>query len=75
MKIVELLEVDRSDLEWAHSLERNPSPHQPNKALDGVWIYDKKSHRKLSGPFRDRDAAESFKRNRPDRIPADAVIR
>lgn len=40
-----------------------------------VWLIDRASGKKLAGPFRDEDAAGSFKTNRKDRIPADAAIK
>lgn len=39
-----------------------------------IWLVDRATGKKLSGPFKDDDAAASFKRNRPDRIPKDARI-
>lgn len=39
-----------------------------------VWLVDRASGKKLAGPFKDDDAAISFKTNRKDRIPADARV-
>lgn len=40
-----------------------------------VWLIDRASGKKLAGPFKDEEAAGSFKTNRKDRIPADAAVK
>lgn len=39
-----------------------------------VWLVDRATGKKLSGPFKNDDAAISFKQNRKDKIPPDARI-
>ena len=76
MKLAEIiLEVDRGDLELAHSVERRQ--HAAAQRADpsrGFWLVDRKTGKKLSGPFKDDDAVIRFKQNRSDKIPSDARI-
>jgi nitrous oxide reductase accessory protein NosL len=76
MKLTEILnEVDRGDLELAQTVERRQrTDSQHMDPSRGFWLVDRKSGKKLSGPFKDEDAAARFKQNRSDRIPTDARI-
>ena len=75
MKLVDLFEVDRGDLELAQThATRQHATSQRDDPLRGVWLVDRKTGKKLSGPFKDDDAAARFKQNRSDKIPSDARI-
>ena len=69
MKINEIMYDRAGDQQWRADIE------QRNAALAGVWIIDRKTAKRLAGPFKDEQKAQSFKVNRPDRIPADAIIK
>lgn len=75
MKLMEI--VDRGDMAlnraWEQRQGRSQDMHA--KHVKGYWLLDRKTGKKLSGPFGDHDKAESFKSNRSDKIPSDAVIR
>lgn len=43
-------------------------------AVHGVWLISREGKR-LAGPFADMAKAEMYKKGRPDRIPANAVIK
>lgn len=74
MKIHQILtEIDAGDINWAHSIASREQ--SKSAATSGFWLIDKQTGKKLHGPFKDYEAARTFKRNRPDRIPADAVIK
>lgn len=71
---------DRGDTDLRNTWEQRRKEELAHKAkmnsyVKGFWLLDKKSAKKLSGPFKSFDAAESFKTNRSDKIPADAVIK
>ena len=42
--------------------------------MSGIWLVDPKTKKQLAGPFKTEQAATSFKSNRPDRIPASALV-
>ena len=69
MKINEIMYDRSGEQQWRADIE------QRSAALAGVWIIDRKTAKRLAGPFKDEQKAESFKKNRPDRIPADAIIK
>ena len=72
---MKLFEIDVGDLHLQQMAARNTQMQQSKMApTKGVWLVDRASGKKLAGPFKDDDAAVSFKRNRPDRIPADARL-
>ena len=43
-------------------------------AVHGFWLISREGKR-LMGPFTDANKAEAYKRGRPDRIPATAVVK
>lgn len=74
MKLNQLInEVDVGDLQLAaqHSREPNAAP----SPTAGVWLVDKRTARRLAGPFASVERARAHQKNRPDKIPADAVVR
>lgn len=76
MKLTEILtEVDRGDLELMQTYDRRQqATAQRDDPSRGFWLIDRKTGKKLSGPFKSEEAASSFKQNRTDRIPSDARI-
>lgn len=62
MKLNEVF--DRGEIELHNAIASQP-----------WWLLDAKTKKKLAGPFKDQDKAASFKKNRTDRIPQDALIR
>jgi hypothetical protein len=74
MKLSEIFEgVDIGD-HYLQDTVANQQAQQQQSPMRGVWLIDRKTGKKVGGPFKDDDAAASFKKNRPDRIPADARI-
>ena len=71
MKVLELFGNSSSsrhgDYEWHQSIAN------PHSAIKGFWLM--KDGVKLSGPFATYDKAASFKANRKDKIPVNAVIK
>jgi hypothetical protein len=68
--------LDYGDVAMAHAADaRQQKMSGMASATKGYWLLDKRSGKKLSGPFKDYASAESFQENRKDRIPSDAVIR
>lgn len=43
-------------------------------ATSGIWLISREG-KKLAGPFSDTEKAEAYKVGRPDRIPADAIVK
>lgn len=75
MKLIDLFEVDRGDLELAQTVaNRQQSASQAADPMRGFWLVDRKTGKKLSGPFKDDAAAVRFKQNRTDKIPSDARV-
>jgi hypothetical protein len=77
MKWQDVMEIDAGDLYLAHQAqarERGAGLDRMTRTK-GHWIIDRATGKKLAGPFKDDDAAVSFKQNRKDRIPADARIK
>lgn len=62
------------DAAFADAARRARAMDQATMATGQVWLIDRASGKRLAGPFKDEDAAMSFKTNRKDRIPADARI-
>ncbi len=72
---MKLCEIDVGDLHLQQMAARNAQAKQQMMSpTKGVWLVDRATGKKLAGPFKDDDAALSFKRNRKDRIPADARL-
>lgn len=71
MKVLDLFDDSSSsrydDRAWHQSITT------PHAAIKGFWLV--KDGKKLSGPFTAYDKAASFKANRKDKIPVDAVIK
>lgn len=77
MKLADIFEgIDHGDHAIHHSVhqaaERRTSAH--SMSVKGFWLVDRASGKKLSGPYKSADSAESFKKNRKDKIPADAKV-
>lgn len=73
MKLFEIVDVG----DWhMQQMAARRGQMQQDKAMQtkGVWLVDRATGKKLAGPFADDDKAVTFKRNRPDRIPADARL-
>lgn len=67
MKLMEIYGSERhAEQEWRTGVEAPKGEY---------WLIDRASGRKLAGPFKDQERALSFKKNRKDRIPADAVAK
>lgn len=62
------------DAAMADAARRARALDQATVSTGQVWLIDRATGKKLAGPFKDDDAAISFKTNRKDRIPADARI-
>jgi hypothetical protein len=78
MKLFEILnEIDAGDLYLAHMVDdrRNRGERDRNSYLTGFWLIDPTSGKKITGPFKDKEAALRFKANRPDKVPANAVVK
>lgn len=79
MKLFEILEEG----EWSGDIAlQNTQQYRNDRGqrdassfTKGVWIIDRNTGKKLAGPFKDNDAARTFKANRGDRIPPDALLR
>jgi len=70
MKLNELF--DRGDHELQQSVaNRQRELNQKDQATKGIWWVDG-AGKKLAGPFADQEKADSFKKNRPDRVPKGA---
>lgn len=71
---MKICEIDIGD----HHLSNSFTQSQQQKIdvrknhLEGHWLIDPSSGKKLSGPFKDKEAALRFKENRKDKIPANA---
>lgn len=74
MKLLEIYDTRSDYRREAGDLNYHTSVEKANAAIKGFWIMDR-SGKKLSGPYATREKAESFKANRPDRIPRDAIIK
>lgn len=79
MKLFELFDVRSSDRRenGDHNLHHsvNLAGEQRQAAKDQMaGIYWIVSGKKVAGPFADKQKAESFKANRPDRVPKTAVM-
>ena len=78
MKLFEIL--DRGgDIAWHadianRSTSRPVDISHPSSHARGWWLISREGKR-LAGPFKDQDAAASFKANRPDRIPPTAIAK
>lgn len=74
MKLNQLItEVDVGDLQLA---AQHDSKQQETKShTAGFWLVDKRTARRLAGPFASAERARSHQQNRRDKIPADAVVR
>jgi len=77
MKLAELSEMydtrkefrrEAGDLNYHRAIESQPKP-----SSNEVWLWS--NGKRVYGPFKDVEAAERFKKNRPDRIPANAVAK
>lgn len=68
MKLNEIMYDRAGELNWRDQAE------QRSAALAGVWWIDRKTKKRIAGPFADETKANSFKQNRPDRVPADALM-
>lgn len=81
MKLFEIFGrgADRSvEGEWreqmaARHAARTSDPAHAS-AVHGFWLISREGKR-LAGPFADANKAELYKRGRPDRIPANAVVK
>lgn len=74
MKLTEIFDT-RAHMDMTAMADRNARMQQDKMApMKGFWLVDRASGKKLAGPFKDDDAAISFKQNRKDKIPADARI-
>lgn len=68
-----LTEIDAGDLYLRLKSDERDSQIKQHTA--GFWILDKRTAKRLAGPFKSQDLAAAHKTNRPDKIPQDAVIR
>lgn len=68
MKLFEIFGHRSGETEWHNS------HHEITKPKAQFWIVDKATGKKLEGPFPDYDAGVRFKRNRKDKIPANAPV-
>lgn len=81
MKLFELFGrgVDRgTEQNWRDQMAgqhaaRMARPAEAN-AVHGFWLISREGKR-LAGPFTDAEKAETYKQGRPDRIPANAVVK
>lgn len=74
MKLNEIFDV-RGNQAMQDMAARNTAARQERDApMKGFWLIDRATGKKLAGPFKNDDAAVSFKQNRKDKIPADARI-
>lgn len=73
MRMSEIFEVDSGDHALHATIERRQA--QAPVQTRNVWLIDRNTGKKVGGPFKDDEAAASFKKNRPDVIPSDARIR
>lgn len=82
MKLFEVLGrgIDRSiESDWRDQMasqaaaRRNAPPAAPS-ATNGFWLISREGKR-LAGPFTTAVNAEKYKSGRPDKIPANAVVK
>lgn len=64
----------REQMTSQHAARRNTQTTTGASAIRGFWLISREGKR-LAGPFIDADKAETHKRGRPDRIPANAVVK
>lgn len=81
MKLLEIFGrgIDRdTETNWRDQRASQSAQHgltaTGTSATKGIWLISRQGKR-LAGPFTDEAKAQSYKDGRPDRIPADAVIR
>jgi hypothetical protein len=87
MKLKEIFEstmgrgIDRStESNWRDQMARqsaaraNTQTSTGASATSGIWLVSREG-KKLAGPFSDEAKAEAYKTGRPDRIPANAVVK
>lgn len=68
------IEADwREQMSNAAQARRSAAPVTPN-ATTGLWLYSRDGKR-LAGPFTSEANALKYKQGRPDKIPANAVVR
>lgn len=74
MKLFEIVGSSRAsapEQEWRNKLEQRPSASSGEEGKN-VWIITPQGRR--VGPFATYDAAASFRKNRPDKVPAGSRI-
>lgn len=72
---MKLFEIAYDDIVWRSNLELKADETDAMRSkFAGHWLVLPDGKR-VAGPFKSADAAASFKQNRPDRIPGDAVVR
>lgn len=85
MKLFELLEgvfgrgIDRgTEANWRDQMVTQSAQRGMTQtgtsATKGIWLISRQGKR-LAGPFANAEKAEAYKTGRPDRIPADAMIK
>lgn len=82
MKLFEILgrgadrniEADWRDQMAAQAVARRSAPPTALNAVNGFWLISREGKR-LAGPFSSAENAEKYKDGRPDKIPANAVVK
>lgn len=64
----------REQMAAQHAARTSTQTATGDPAVHGFWLISREGKR-LAGPFTDANKAEAYKKGRPDRIPANAVVK